>query len=78
MLDRRAYGDDSTRAFVRAGAGELCPHYAMLNHEVGVAEGSDGDADKEVLWGDVFWNRNSIDLVGLLELWRSETVVGQI
>ena len=64
-----ADGDDGAGAFVGSGDGEGRPHAASLDHEVGVAEGGDGDADEEVFWGEVGRDGDGVDLERLVVLW---------
>lgn len=51
-----------------AGAREFGAHDAMLNHEVGVAERGNSDADEEVFWGEIGGDGDGIDLVRVVKL----------
>jgi hypothetical protein len=75
VRDRRAKRHNSPGAFVRAGTGEICAHYPVLDHKVGVAEGSDGDADEEVFGCELGRYGNSVYLVRFVELRKLEVVI---
>lgn len=53
---------------MRAGAREFRAHDSVLDHKVGVAEGCDGHADKEIFWGEVGGYGDSVYFVGFVEL----------
>lgn len=65
---RRTDGDGGAGAFVRGGAGKGGAHSAFGDHEVGVAEGGDGDFYEDLVWGEGGGGGDGVDFVGSVEL----------